>query len=115
MVLAGGQFQPVKGAIDEGDIGRFQGEPQKAVSAGIRVKDVQGPGGSMQSLFFPIQHSLLTAVYRPQSLCEASSEIQRHTKSNSPKCHYTEWPIRSWKICVKLSASLLVGSNLFYD
>ena len=31
----GGQFQPVRGAIDEGDIGWFKGEPWKAVSAGI--------------------------------------------------------------------------------
>ena len=32
----GGRFRPVRGAIDEGDIGRYEGEPWKAFSAGIR-------------------------------------------------------------------------------
>ena len=32
----GGRFQTVKGAIDEGDIGRFKGELRKAISLGSR-------------------------------------------------------------------------------
>ena len=35
-----GRFRPVKRAIDEGDIGRQEGEPRKAVSAGIRGKEL---------------------------------------------------------------------------
>ena len=35
----GGRFRPVRGAIDEGDIGRYEGEPWKAFSAGIRGKE----------------------------------------------------------------------------
>ena len=37
----GGRFQLVKGAIDEGDIGRFKGDPRKTVSAGIRGKELK--------------------------------------------------------------------------
>ena len=36
----GSRFQPVKGAIDEGDSGQFKGEPRKAVLAGIRWKEL---------------------------------------------------------------------------
>ena len=36
-----GRFRPVRGAIDEGDIGRYEGEPRKAVSAGIRGKELR--------------------------------------------------------------------------
>ena len=36
----GGRFRPVRGAIDEGDIGRQEGEPRKAVSSGIRGKEL---------------------------------------------------------------------------
>ena len=43
MVLAGGRFQPVKGAIDEGGNGRFKSEPRKAVSASIRGKELICP------------------------------------------------------------------------
>ena len=35
-----GRLRPVRGAIDEGDIGRYEGEPRKAVSAGIRGKEL---------------------------------------------------------------------------
>ena len=31
--------RPVRGAIDEGDIRRYEGEPRKAVSAGMRGKE----------------------------------------------------------------------------
>ena len=37
-----GRFRPVKRAIDEGDIGRQEGEPRKAVPAGIRGKELIG-------------------------------------------------------------------------
>ncbi len=40
MVLAGGRLRPVRGAIDEGDIGRYEEGPRKAVSAGIRGKEL---------------------------------------------------------------------------
>ena len=41
MVLAGGQFQPVKGAIDEGGNDWFKGGPRKAVfGRGIRGKEL---------------------------------------------------------------------------
>ena len=40
MVLAGGRLRPVQGAIDKGGKGRFKWESRKAVSAGIRVKEL---------------------------------------------------------------------------
>ena len=35
-----GRLRPVRGAIDEGDIGRYEEGPRKAVSAGIRGKEL---------------------------------------------------------------------------
>ena len=35
-----GRLRPVRGAIGEGDIGRYEGKPRKAVSAGIRGKEL---------------------------------------------------------------------------
>ena len=35
-----GWFRPVRGEIDEGDIGRQEGEPRSAVSAGISGKEL---------------------------------------------------------------------------
>ena len=36
----GGRFRPVRGSIDEANIGRYEGEPQKVVSVGIRGKEL---------------------------------------------------------------------------
>ena len=72
MVLAGGQFQPVKGAIDEGGNGRFKGEPQKAVSAGIKGKELLSSTNRSKFLEF-IQD---VAVFLLQFLVSCPHSVQ---------------------------------------